>query len=119
MRSWGSVAIVRSDAAVSVRCISSGRMHAVTALAMTGGQAELLSRSHHKYLLPSSNGEVTPQLLCLQVYGECTCPTEQWRPKAFPRSETSGGRYLWSDAFGVCNYLTLSCETGEPRWVRG
>ena len=27
------------------------------------------------------------------------------------------GRYLWTDAFGVVNYLTLACETGEARYL--
>lgn len=26
-------------------------------------------------------------------------------------------RYLWTDAFGVVNYLSLACETGERRYL--
>lgn len=29
----------------------------------------------------------------------------------------NGLRYLWTDAFGVLLHLTLSKETGEPRWL--
>ena len=26
-------------------------------------------------------------------------------------------RYLWTDAFGVCNFITLAAETGEGRYL--
>jgi len=26
-------------------------------------------------------------------------------------------RYLWTDAFAVCNFLALACETGDPRFT--
>lgn len=33
-----------------------------------------------------------------------------------PRAQP--GRYLWTDAFAVCNLLELHRLTGEPRWLR-
>jgi hypothetical protein len=27
------------------------------------------------------------------------------------------GRYLWTDAFGICNYITLACETGDANYL--
>jgi hypothetical protein len=27
-------------------------------------------------------------------------------------------RYLWTDAFAVCNFLGLACDTGEPRYLQ-
>ena len=32
-------------------------------------------------------------------------------------SERPSRRYLWTDAFAVCNLLGLARRTGEPRWV--
>lgn len=26
-------------------------------------------------------------------------------------------RYLWTDAYGVCNYITLACETGDASYL--
>ena len=37
------------------------------------------------------------------------------RPTGFPAP--AGSRYLWTDAFGVCNYITLAAETGERRYL--
>lgn len=46
------------------------------------------------------------------VYGEYT--DESWKPKHYADNK---GRYLWTDAFGVCNYLTLYCETNEAKYL--
>eukprot|EP00878_Enallax_costatus_P018298 GHUV01019256.1.p1 GENE.GHUV01019256.1~~GHUV01019256.1.p1 ORF type:complete len:356 (+),score=110.57 GHUV01019256.1:134-1069(+) len=37
-----------------------------------------------------------------------------WQPAAFERTAP---RYLWTDAFGVVNYLTLSKDTGQTRYL--
>lgn len=50
-----------------------------------------------------------------RVYGEYT--GAQWAPKLYPEYRQGGGRYLWTDAFGVCNYITLYCETKEQRYL--
>jgi hypothetical protein len=47
-----------------------------------------------------------------EVYGEFTGP--QWKPKPFAENKS---RYLWSDAFGVCNYATLYCETKDTQYL--
>src|SRR5690348_2340429 len=41
-----------------------------------------------------------------EVYGPCEKKTS-WKPKPY---EDNKNRYLWTDAFGVCNYLTLFLE---------
>jgi len=53
-----------------------------------------------------------------QVYGEFSS-TRSWAPKLYPEYANSGGggRYLWTDAFGVCNYITLFCETKDPKYL--
>lgn len=38
-------------------------------------------------------------------------PSQPCLPNAHPC------RYLWTDAFGVVNYLTLACETGEQHYL--
>lgn len=43
-----------------------------------------------------------------RVYGPFTCV--DWRPKAF---SNRCSRYLWSDAFGVCNFLSLYDAKGQ------
>jgi hypothetical protein len=35
-----------------------------------------------------------------------------WKPKVL---EENKARYLWTDAFGVVNFLSLACETGQLR----
>lgn len=49
-----------------------------------------------------------------QVYGASTSKQHSWKPKRFGGEK---GRYLWTDAFGVCNYVTLACETGDPAYL--
>ncbi|KAL4419587.1 hypothetical protein ABPG77_004836 [Micractinium sp. CCAP 211/92] len=49
------------------------------------------------------------------VYGPCTPgQTSSWRPLAYADNKS---RYLWTDAFGVCNFLTLAAETGERTYM--
>lgn len=51
-----------------------------------------------------------------KVYGAATAQTvDSWHPKAF---EEGKSRYLWTDAFGVCNYLTLYKETSDELYLR-
>lgn len=53
------------------------------------------------------------------VYGDaCNLPDEaaqNWTPP--PNSEGHRGRYLWTDAFGVLNFLTLYKETNETQYL--
>ncbi|KAI1213142.1 uncharacterized protein F4807DRAFT_471600 [Annulohypoxylon truncatum] len=44
-----------------------------------------------------------------QIYGPCT---RDWQPPEDPR-RGHRGRYLWTDAFGVVNFITLSREKGD------
>jgi hypothetical protein len=37
-----------------------------------------------------------------------------WRPRAYADNKS---RYLWTDAFGVCNFVTLACETGQLHYL--
>jgi len=48
-----------------------------------------------------------------EVYGEYISG-EIWNPKLYTENK---GRYLWTDSFGVCNFLTLFCETKEERYL--
>lgn len=40
-----------------------------------------------------------------------------WAPAAFDPRHSHRGRYLWTDAFGVCNYCGLYYETGDARYL--
>jgi len=44
-----------------------------------------------------------------KVYGTFREGDGGWRPKAYADNKS---RYLWTDAFGVCNYITLYFENG-------
>lgn len=46
-----------------------------------------------------------------KVYGAYN---SNWRPKAFAENKS---RYLWTDAFGVINYLTLFTETKQQHYL--
>jgi hypothetical protein len=53
-----------------------------------------------------------------QVYGPLPSSSSSgtpWRPPE--KSGGHRGRYLWTDAFGVVNFLTLYRETGEERYL--
>lgn len=39
----------------------------------------------------------------------------KWTPKPYKEGK---GLYLWTDAYGVCNFLTLFYETGEPKFLQ-
>ena len=45
------------------------------------------------------------------VYGKYQ---DNWRPKPYKRKQP---RYLWSDAFGVVNYLTLYVHTDNEQYL--
>jgi len=47
-----------------------------------------------------------------EVYGKYT--HEGWTPKPYKENK---GRYLWTDAFGVCNFITLYYETKQSRYL--
>ncbi|PRW57938.1 hypothetical protein C2E21_3733 [Chlorella sorokiniana] len=49
-----------------------------------------------------------------RVYGPAGGHGKDWRPRPLLDNKS---RYLWTDAFGVVNYLTLACETGEQRYL--
>lgn len=46
------------------------------------------------------------------VYGTCDGPS--WFPAPYAEGK---GRYLWTDAFGVCNYITLWKQTGNEKYL--
>eukprot|EP01083_Nonionella_stella_P010063 28778_1 len=46
------------------------------------------------------------------VYGKYT--NKQWKPKGFKKGQP---RYLWTDAFGVINYLTLYVSTDNEQYL--
>ena len=37
-----------------------------------------------------------------------------WQPRPY---EENKSRYLWTDAFGVINYISLACETGKSHYL--
>jgi len=48
-----------------------------------------------------------------EIYGKYDTSIT-WKPKPYKEGK---GRYLWTDAFGVCNFITLFYETGEKRYL--
>jgi len=48
------------------------------------------------------------------VYGKYDPSSTKWKPKLYSENK---GRYLWTDAFGVCNFLTLYYETGQQQYL--
>ncbi|KAL4457319.1 hypothetical protein ABPG75_012184 [Micractinium tetrahymenae] len=49
------------------------------------------------------------------VYGPCSPgQAASWRPHTYADNKS---RYLWTDAFGVCNFLTLAVETGDRAYL--
>lgn len=55
------------------------------------------------------------------VYGQIDSLTtedaENWNPPENPGAGGHRGRYLWTDAFGVVNFVTLFRETGFARYL--
>jgi len=47
-----------------------------------------------------------------EIYGKYSGPS--WKPKPYKEGK---GRYLWTDAFGVCNFITLYYETKESTYL--
>ncbi|CAF0754168.1 unnamed protein product [Didymodactylos carnosus] len=47
------------------------------------------------------------------VYGKYD--SSKWVPKSYTDNKS---RYLWTDAFGVCNYLTLYHETNDQQYLQ-
>eukprot|EP00897_Mesotaenium_endlicherianum_P000453 jgi/Mesen1/10408/ME000081S09793 len=56
----------------------------------------------------------TYKMIMETVYGRCK-DIATWKPQAYAEGK---GRYLWTDAFGVCNYVTLFYETGDPLFLQ-
>ena len=48
------------------------------------------------------------------LYDSSKAAAAPWRPLPYADNKS---RYLWTDAFGVCNFITLACETGEARYL--
>lgn len=48
-----------------------------------------------------------------QVYGSYDLP-KKWKPNPYQEGK---GRYLWTDAFGVFNFLNLYHETKDPKFL--
>ena len=50
------------------------------------------------------------------IYGEYPdkIGNKKWKPKPYAEGK---GRYLWTDAFGVCNYITLYKETKNQKYL--
>jgi len=48
-----------------------------------------------------------------EVYGPFD-ETKAWTPKPYKEGK---GRYLWTDAYGVCNFVTLFNLTGQARYL--
>lgn len=42
---------------------------------------------------------------------------QSWKPPETPGSGGHKGRYLWTDAFGVVNFITLFKETSSPVYL--
>ncbi|KAK1826919.1 hypothetical protein QBC39DRAFT_268073 [Podospora conica] len=42
---------------------------------------------------------------------------QSWKPPESPGAGGHKGRYLWTDAFGVINFVTLSKETSKPVYL--
>ncbi|KAK8114988.1 uncharacterized protein PG998_000460 [Apiospora kogelbergensis] len=51
-----------------------------------------------------------------KVYGDFE-DTANWRVPPLPGNAGDRGRYLWTDAFGVVNFVTLHHTTGEDRYL--
>eukprot|EP01083_Nonionella_stella_P155294 501528_1 len=49
-----------------------------------------------------------------KVYGDTTKGSVAWTPKPYKEGK---GRYLWTDAFGVCNFITLYRETKDSLYL--
>lgn len=47
-----------------------------------------------------------------KVYGVSSA--QHWLPKPFKENKS---RYLWTDAYGVVNFLNLYCETKEEQYL--
>ncbi|KAF4340913.1 hypothetical protein FBEOM_5175 [Fusarium beomiforme] len=52
-----------------------------------------------------------------QVYGDFDKDAEAWTPPDNPGAGGHKGRYLWTDAFGVVNFITLYEETTDDKYL--
>jgi len=55
------------------------------------------------------------QAVMSHVYGEWRAESaKDWKPKNYSDNKS---RYLWTDAFGVCNFISLARETGLAHYL--
>ena len=47
-----------------------------------------------------------------EVYGKYT--GSLWKPNPYKEGK---GRYLWTDSFGLCNFITLYLETKNSKYL--
>ncbi|PNP60982.1 hypothetical protein FNYG_14263 [Fusarium nygamai] len=52
-----------------------------------------------------------------QVYGDFDKDANAWTPPDNPGAGGHKGRYLWTDAFGVVNFITLYEETTDSKYL--
>ncbi|KAF4959211.1 hypothetical protein FGADI_1855 [Fusarium gaditjirri] len=52
-----------------------------------------------------------------QVYGDFDKDADAWNPPNNPGAGGHKGRYLWTDAFGVVNFITLYEETTDNKYL--
>src|SRR6478609_4873120 len=52
-----------------------------------------------------------------QVYGDFDKDADTWSPPDNPGAGGHKGRYLWTDAFGVVNFITLYEETTDNKYL--
>ncbi|RKK24581.1 hypothetical protein BFJ66_g73 [Fusarium oxysporum f. sp. cepae] len=52
-----------------------------------------------------------------QVYGDFDKDADTWTPPDNPGAGGHKGRYLWTDAFGVVNFITLYEETTDNKYL--
>ena len=57
------------------------------------------------------------QLVYGPFEGLTQAEAERWTPPESPGAGGHRGRYLWTDAFGVVNFITLHKETGSPVYL--
>lgn len=80
-----------------------------------------------RYILCSSRNMASPRDIqrfkeaTRLVYGPLEHLTEDsakvWTPPDHPGAGGHKGRYLWTDAFGVINFITLAKETSSPIYL--
>lgn len=70
--------------------------------------------AHKTFITRKAESLALFQQVMNRVYGEWKANGNEWKPKAYADNKS---RYLWTDAFGVCNYITLARETGLAHYL--